>query len=57
MDSKNNVIKFDGRYPHEVVTNNFRGDRFTVIWFKNYDHRIREPPYAFPRCDKPCCVA
>ena len=26
------IVQFDGRLPHEVVSDGFRGDRFTVIW-------------------------
>ena len=26
------IVQFDGRLPHEVVNDGFRGDRFTVIW-------------------------
>ena len=40
LDTKGHVAKFDGRLPHEVVTtHDFRGQRFTVIVYKNYDHR------------------
>jgi len=35
-------VKVDGRHPHEVILSpNFRGDRFTCIWYKNYDRRKR----------------
>jgi hypothetical protein len=40
-DAKNQIVKFDGRLPHEVLTDGFRGHRFTVIWYKNFDHRKR----------------
>ena len=40
IDNRHKVVKFDGRLPHEViVAPTFEGDRFTVIWYKNYDHR------------------
>ena len=39
LDNHNKIAKFDGRLPHEVIKNNFSGNRFTVIWYKNYDHR------------------
>ena len=26
------IVAFDGRLPHEVVSDGFIGDRFTVIW-------------------------
>ena len=39
FDAKGQIVKFDGRLPHMVVTDGFRGHRFTVIWYKNYDHR------------------
>ena len=42
------IVQFDGRLPHEVVRDSFHGDRFTVIWYKCYDHR--------KRCDDPLLV-
>ena len=33
------IVQFDGRLPHEVISDGFSGDRFTVIWYKHYDHR------------------
>ena len=41
FDNRNRVLRVDGRFPHEVVLERFRGDRFTVIWYKNYDVRGR----------------
>jgi hypothetical protein len=38
---KKQIVKFDGRLPHEVVNEDFLGDRFTVIFYKNYDARPR----------------
>ena len=46
------MLKLDGRLPHELVMNNFKGTRYSLIFFKNYD-RLRpvedpimeEPPY------------
>ena len=37
LDIKCRLWKVDGRLPHEVLP--FKGTRFTVIWFKNYDRR------------------
>ena len=45
--------KFDGRLPHEVITDNFTGIRFTLVWFKCYDHRKTE---ADPIFTTPCYV-
>jgi hypothetical protein len=42
LDNHEKIAKFDGRLPHEVVMDEFRGVRFTVIWYKNYDHRKTE---------------
>lgn len=40
VDYRHKVVKFDGRIPHEVVMDDdFEGERFSVIWFKNYDSR------------------
>ena len=39
--------KFDGRLPHEVITDNFHGTRFTLVWFKCYDHRMTKPAPIF----------
>ena len=39
FDIKNKILKFDGRLPHELVTDDFRGERFSVIFYKTYDHR------------------
>ena len=34
------VLRFDGRLPHEaVLAPTFNGNRFTVIWYKNFDAR------------------
>ena len=64
-DEKDNVLgefdyykapcRFDGRLPHEVVTDNFCGtcNRFTLVWFKCYDYRKSEPD---PFCYTPCYV-
>jgi len=52
LDTKGRVAKFDGRLPHEVVTHDFRGQRFTVIVYKNYDHRkhgVDDPVFGSPR--------
>ena len=48
IDYRNKVVKFDGRRAHEVVTNNFEGERFTIIYYKNYDHRKDMPDPIFP---------
>jgi hypothetical protein len=45
--------KFDGRLPHEVITDNFTGIRFTLVWFKCYDHRKTE---ADPIFSTPCYI-
>ena len=43
LDYKDKIVAFDGRLPHEVVTDNFRGERFTIIFYKTYDHRKTKP--------------
>ena len=35
FEYRNLILKADGRLPHEVIFNNFKGDRFTVIWVSN----------------------
>jgi hypothetical protein len=54
FDYRNKIVKFDGRRPHEVVTDKFEGERFTVIFYKSYDHRktapdpiLKEPEVVF----------
>ena len=49
----NRIVKFDGRCAHEVVTKDFDGERFTVIYYKNYDSRLVHPDPIF---DTPCFV-
>ena len=48
VDYRHKVVKFDGRLPHEVVFNNFTGERFAVIFYKNYDSRKNTPDPIFP---------
>ena len=44
FDCKNRILKVDGRLPHGVSkTPQFAGNRFAVIWYKSYDHRITQP--------------
>ena len=50
LDNHNKIAKFDGRLSHEVITDNFSGKRFTVIFYKNYDRRKTE---ADPILHKP----
>ena len=33
------ILKMDGRHGHEVISKNFKGTRYCIIWFKSYDHR------------------
>ena len=37
--AKERIVRFDGRLPHEVLMNGFIGNRFSVIFYKNYDSR------------------
>ena len=53
FDYYRKVFKMDGRLPHEVITDNFQGERFTIVWFKTYDHRKTEPDPIFR---EPCFV-
>ena len=39
FDYRHKVLKMDGRLPHELILDGFEGDRFTIIWYKNYDSR------------------
>ena len=51
LDTRWSVAHFDGRLPHEVVVDPaFNGDRFTIIWYKNYDSRLSS---AAPILDTP----
>ena len=44
MDNRHKIVKFDGRLPHEVIVDqSFHGERFTVIYYKNYDSRKSRP--------------
>jgi len=49
-DYHNKILKMDGRLPHEVILDDFQGNRYCVIWFKSYDHRKPEvdPIYNTP---------
>lgn len=51
FDYYRKIFKMDGRLPHEVISDNFDGQRFTIVWFKTYDHRKTEPDLI---CQKPC---
>ena len=53
FDYHRRICKMDGRLPHELITENFQGERFCVIWFKSYDHRKFE---ADPIFRQPCFV-
>ena len=46
-------LKADGRFPHELFTKNFSGTRFSLIYFKVYDHRKTE---CDPLMDTPMLV-
>lgn len=37
FDNKKKICKMDGRLPHELIMNKFKGIRFSIIWFKLYD--------------------
>ena len=34
FDYHRKICKMDGRLPHELIQDNFKGKRFCVIWFK-----------------------
>ena len=53
FDYQYEVCKMDGRLPHELISDDFEGERFCVIWFKSYDHRKTE---ADPICREPCMM-
>lgn len=53
FDNRDRIVRFDGRRAHEVVTDGFKGNRFTVIWYKNYDSRLSQP---VPIYETPCFV-
>ena len=53
FDYHRKIFKMDGRLPHEVISENFEGERFTIVWFKTYDHRKTEPDLI---CKMPCFV-
>ena len=36
FDYHRKIFKMDGRLPHEVISENFEGERFTIVWFKTY---------------------
>lgn len=39
FDYRNRILRMDGRLAHEVLLDHFDGDRYTVIWYKNFDQR------------------
>jgi hypothetical protein len=42
------VLKFDGRFPHEVRLNNFKGDRYSVILYQTWhEHKFQPDPLVF----------
>lgn len=45
-DNRGRFLKFDGRNAHEVIMKDFQGERFTVIYYKNYDTRLLTGPLA-----------
>ena len=53
FDYRHKVLKMDGRNYHELVSKKFEGERFTVIWYKHYDHRMNQ---ADPIFDTPKVV-
>ena len=53
FDYQYEVCKMDGRLPHELISDDFEGERFCVIWFKSYDHRKTE---ADTICREPCMM-
>ena len=38
-DFSNRLLKMDGRLPNELITTDFIGTRYCIIWFKLYDYR------------------
>ena len=50
FDYRHKILKLDGRNSHELITTGFQGERFTVIWYKGYDHRMAQ---VDPICDTP----
>ena len=58
VDTRNRIVRFDGRLDHEVLE--FKGVRYTVIFYKNYDRRILQeapilmkPDVVYKECLKP----
>ena len=52
VDYSYKVVKFDGRLPHEVrVPADFKGERYSVIWYKNFDARktTADPIFNTPK--------
>ena len=56
FDYKGRVLRVDGRLSHEVVLDHFVGDRYTIIFYKNYDHRYKTPFGDKPLMLTPCFV-
>ena len=42
-DCRDKILKVDGRLKHRLKMDNFEGERFTVIFFKNGDRRMSAP--------------
>ena len=47
FDYQYEVCKMDGRLPHELISDDFEGTRFCVVWFKLYDQRKMAPDPIF----------
>ena len=43
INYRHKIIRMDGRLDHEVVKHHFKGTRYSIIAYKNYDKRIIEP--------------
>lgn len=53
FDYKDRILRMDGRLAHEVLLEGFVGERYTCIWYKNYDKRYAEDK---PILSTPCLV-
>ena len=56
VDGKDCIVKFDARHPHEVDLTGFKGERYTVIWYKNYDRRQLARPDPIWEDSRPVVV-
>jgi hypothetical protein len=54
FDEPGRIVKFEGRFHHEVKFNKFEGERYTIVCFQSYHEDKTEPDPLF--MEKPLFV-